>query len=438
MTDVKANSGSSRRDFIRSSAAVSTAAIAAQLGISSAAHAQGSEEVRVGLIGCGGRGSGAASQALSTAGKVRLVAAADAFEDRLNSSVGNLAKEHKGKVDLKADDKYVGFDAYQKLIDRNDVDMVILATPPGFRPIHFEYAVKKGKHVFMEKPVATDAPGVRTVLAAAEEAKKKGLKVGVGLQRHHQANYIETVKRLQDGAIGRINLLRVYWNNAGVWVRPRQPQQTEMEYQMRNWYYFNWLCGDHINEQHIHNLDVANWVMDAHPVIAQGQGGREVRKGKEYGEIYDHHMVEFTYSDGTKLLSQCRHIRGCWSQVAEFAEGATGKANIGGGNIQQWAGGAPWKATGGKNPYQVEHDDLFDAIRNNKPYNEAFYGATSTMTSILGRMCTYSGKEIKWDDAINSQISLMPEKFAFDAEAPVLPDKDGLYPIAVPGETKVV
>ena len=437
MSDKKTNSGSSRRDFIRGSAAVSTAALAAQLGISSAAHAQGSEEVRIGLIGCGGRGSGAANQALSTSGKTRLVAVADAFEDRLNGSLGNLAKEHKEKVTVQADDKYIGFDAYQKLIDRSDVDMVILATPPGFRPIHFEYAVKKNKHVFMEKPVATDAPGVRTVLAAAEEAKKKGLKVGVGLQRHHQANYIDTVKALQDGAIGRIILLRAYWNNAGVWVRPRQPNQTEMEYQMRHWSYFRWLCGDHSAEQPTHNLDVANWVMDAHPVIAQGQGGREVRKGKEFGEIFDHHMVEFTYADGTKLLSQCRHIRGCWSQVSEYCEGEKGKANIS-GSIQQWAGGDVWRAKGGKNPYQVEHDNLFDAIRNNKPFNEAFYGATSTMTSILGRMCTYSGKEIKWDDAINSQISLMPKKFAWDAEPPVLPDKDGFYPVPVPGATKVV
>ena len=430
--------GSTRRDFMKhSSAAVTTAAIAAQLGVASRAFAAGSDEIKVGLIGCGGRGSGAADQALSTEGKVKMVALADAFEDRLKGTLGGMQKSHKDKVAVKPDDCYVGFDAYKKLIDRSDVDLVILATPPGFRPIHFEYAVSKGKHVFMEKPVAVDAVGVRQVLAAAEEAKKKNLKVGVGLQRHHQQNYIETVAKIQEGYIGKVIAMRVYWNNGGVWVRPRQPGQSEMEYQMRNWYYFNWLCGDHITEQHIHNLDVANWVMNDHPVVAHGMGGREVRKGKDYGEIYDHHAVEFTYKDGTKLFSQCRHIRGCRNEVAEHVHGEKGAGNIS-GSLQLYGQKDVWRPKGGKNPYQQEHDDLFAAIRNDKPFNEAVYGAHSSMTSVLGRMCTYSGQEIKWDDAINSKVSLMPKNFAFDAEAPVLPDKDGNYPIAVPGQSKVV
>src|ERR1044071_292563 len=279
--------------------------------------------MKIALSGCGGRGSGAANQALSTEGKVKLIAMADAFPDRLNSSLNELKKAKEDKVDVPEEHKFIGFDANKKAIELADV--VILATPPGFRPIHFEEAVRQGKHIFMEKPVATDAPGVRKVLAAAAEAKKKNLKVGVGLQRHHQLGYLETIKRINDGAIGDIINMRVYWNDGGVWVRPRQAGQTEMEYQMRNWYYFNWLCGDHINEQHIHNIDVINWFKGGYPVKAQGMGGREVRKGKDYGEIFDHHYVEFQYADGSILNSQCRHIKGTMSKVDELLVGTKGK-----------------------------------------------------------------------------------------------------------------
>ncbi len=429
------SSDATRRDFIKTSAAISTAAIAANLGIARTAHAAGSDEIKVGLVGCGGRGTGAAGQALSTEGKVKIVAMADAFGDRLNGAANQL-KKFGDKFGVDDGSKYVGFDAYKKVIDRDDINLVVLATPPGFRPIHFEYAIAKGKHVFMEKPVAVDAAGVRQVLAAAKAADEKKLKVGVGLQRHHEAHYIETVKKVQDGFIGKVIALRAYWNDGGVWVRPRQPGQTEMEYQMRNWYYFNWLCGDHICEQHIHNLDVANWVMDDHPVIAQGMGGREVRKGKEYGEIFDHHAVEYTYKDGTKLFSQCRHIRGCRNEVAEHVHGEKGAGNLS-GSLKLYTGENFGAKRGGKNGYQQEHDDLFDAIRNDKPFNEAYYGATSSMTSIIGRMATYSGKEIKWDDAMKAP-SIMPKSFAFDAQPPVLPDQDGHYPIAVPGQTNVI
>jgi myo-inositol 2-dehydrogenase/D-chiro-inositol 1-dehydrogenase len=297
----------------------------------------------------------------------------------------------------------------------------------------------------MEKPVAVDAPGVRKVLAAAEEAKRKNLKVGVGLQRHHQSIYVDTIKRLQDGAIGDIVSMRAYWNDAGVWVRSRKElaeklgrQPTEMEYQMRNWYYFNWLSGDHINEQHIHNIDVINWVKRGHPIRAQGMGGRQVRTGIDHGEIYDHHFVEFEYADGSRLFSQCRHIPGCWSSVSEHVQGTKGSCEINRGVIRgenAWSWRKPEKPT---DAYQQEHDDLFDAIRNDKPFNEAFYGAESTMSSVLGRMCTYSGKMIEWDEAIKSQIDLMPKVFAWDAPPLVLPDSDGRYPIAVPGKTATV
>lgn len=427
--------GVNRRSFLQTTSTAASAALVGALSIERAAHAAGSDEIKLALIGCGGRGSGAANQALSTEGKTKLVAMADAFKDRLDSSHRELVGKHGEKVAVDDATKFVGFDAYKKAIEMADV--VVLATPPGFRPIHFEEAVRQGKHVFMEKPVAVDAAGVRKVLAAAEEAKKKKLKVGVGLQRHHQAGYLETVKRLHDGAIGDILAMRVYWNDGGVWVRQRQPGMTEMEYQMRNWYYFNWLCGDHINEQHIHNLDVANWVMNSYPVRCHGMGGRQVRKEKEYGEIFDHHAVEYEYANGARVFSQCRHIRGCWSSVSEHAIGSKGACEVSAFRI---TGANQWRMErgGGKDPYQQEHDDLFDAIRNDKEYNEAFNGAKSTMTSIMGRMATYTGGVIQWEDAIKAPQDLMPKQFDWNAQPPTLPDENGFYPIAMPGSTKVV
>ena len=430
---------SSRRDFLKGSAGIvaGAAAAGAILPVGGVFAAGADDTIKIGLVGCGGRGTGAAGQALSTKGSVKLVAVADAFEDNAKRALGALKNEHSDRVDVKEDRVYHGFDAYKQLID-SDIDLVILATPPGFRPMHFEYAVDKNKNIFMEKPVAVDAPGVRQVLAAAEKSKQKNLKVGVGLQRHHSARYNETIKRIQDGAIGDLVLLRVYWNDAGVWVRPRKPGQTEMEYQMRNWYYFVWLCGDHINEQHIHNLDVANWVKSAYPAKAQGQGGRQVRTGKENGEIYDHHFVEYTYPDGTVMLSQCRHQPDTWKSVSEHAHGTKGTADISGFRMTT-RDGKDWRSTArGADDYQTEHDHLFDAIRNNKPYNEAENGAKSTMTAILGRMCTYSGQEIKWDDAINSQIALRPDGYTFDSKPPTTPDAEGWYPIPMPGKTKTV
>jgi predicted dehydrogenase len=324
------------------------------------------------------------------------------------------------------------------------VDLVILATPPGFRPIHFEYAVKAGKHIFMEKPVAVDAPGVRQVIEANKIAKEKKLKVGVGLQRHHQASYLETIARLKDGAIGDILALRAYWNGGGVWDprKTREECRSEMEYQVVNWYYYNWLSGDHICEQHIHNIDVCNWVKGgkdkeaAYPVQANGMGGRQVRTDKRYGEIFDHHYVEFEYADGSRMYSQCRHIRGCWDSVSEAVQGTKGTSNPG-GSIH--GTGVNWSYSGhGKDPYQVEHDDLFAAIRKGTEYNEADNGAYSSMTAVLGRLCTYSGKMITWDEAYNSKVSLAPKEYKWDAEPPVKPKADGSYPIAVPGLTRVV
>jgi predicted dehydrogenase len=419
-----------RRSFLTTTGVATVGALSA----SRFAFAQGSDTLKIALVGCGGRGSGAAAQALNVPG-TKLVAMADAFPDRLKGALNGLKEAKGAQVDVPEDRQFVGLDGYKKAISLADV--VILATPPGFRPSQFEEAIRQGKHVFAEKPVATDAPGVRQFLAAAEEAKKKNLKVGIGLQRHHDPGYIETIKRIQDGAIGDVSALRVYWNDAGVWVNPRKPDQTEMEYQMRNWYYFVWLSGDHICEQHIHNLDVANWVKDTHPVKARGMGGRQVRTDKKFGQIFDHHMVEFTYPDGSICFSQCRHQPGCWSEVNEHAIGTRGTSNIGRYQIQP-KGSDAWRYQGKKvDPYQQEHDDLFAAIRNNTTYNEAYFGAHSTMTSILGRMATYTGAEITWEAGLNSKQNLFPDKLAWDAQPKDLPNAEGFYEIAIPGVTKL-
>src|SRR6266581_5183224 len=436
-----------RRTFLKtSSTAAAGGALLGALPVERfALGASPGDTLRLALIGCGGRGSQAANQALSTSGGVKLVAMADVFKDQLEGSLNNLKKTQKEKVEVNEDTMFIGFDAYKHAIASADV--VVLATPPGFRPLHFEEAVRQGKHVFMEKPVATDAPGVRRVLAAAEEAKKKNLKVAVGLQRHHHLAYLETLARLHDGAIGDIVAMRCYWNGNTPWVKFRADLEkkygrplTEMEYQMRNWYYFVWLCGDHICEQHIHNLDVINWVKKGYPVRAHGMGGCEVRKGKDYGEIFDHHCVEFEYEDGTRCFSQCRHINGCWSDVSEHIVGTKGQCDMGDGRTHTITGENPWRFTGkqARDRYQQEHDDLFEAIRNDAPYNEAERGAESTMTAIFGRMATYSGKVIEWEKAIESQLDYFPKTLAWDAEPPVKPNADGMYQLPVPGKTITV
>ncbi len=436
----RAQAGNTRRDFIRTSslAVAAGGVLAGGLSVARGAHPYGSDTIKVGLIGCGGRGTGATDQAMNTSGgDVKLVAMADAFENRLQQSYRTINGKHPDKTDVPKDRRFTGFDAYKNVLEC-DIDMVLLATPPGFRPLHFEAAVNAGKHVFMEKPVGVDAPGIRRVLEANETAKAHNLAVAVGLQRRHERAYMETIAQLQDGAIGDINLTRVYWNGAGVWVRPREDGQTELEYQMRNWYYFTWLCGDHIDEQHIHNLDVGNWLKNGYPVEANGMGGRQVRTGLDNGQIYDHHFVEFTYADGSKMFSQCRHIPGCWNAVSEHAHGSKGTADISGGKIYDQEGKLTWNTNGSRGGHQQEHHDLFAALRRGDRPNEAEYGAKSTMTAILGRMATYSGQKVTWESAINSDLMLanVDELTSYDDTAPVLPDDAGAYEVATPGKTK--
>jgi predicted dehydrogenase len=398
-----------------------------------------SKQMRIALIGCGGRGTGAAMNALSAKADVKLVALADAFRGPIDHCLRALESRFgKDRVDVPESRKFVDLDCYQKALEC-DVDLVLLCGPPGFRPMQFEAAVKAGKHVFLEKPVATDGPGVRRILAANEEAKKKNLAVAVGHHLRHEVKHKEIIKRIHDGAIGDLKFLRVYFNSTGVWVRPRRPEQTEMQYQVSNWYYFTWLSGDHIVEQHVHDLDVGNWIMkDQHPVRACGMGGRQVRIGKDYGEIYDHHTVEYEYADGTRMLSYCRHIPGCWGSFSEHAHGTKGRAEIEGhGHSTLSVNGQPpqrWQR--GPDGHQLEMDDLFAALEAGQPYNEGDRGAAASMTAILGRMATYSGQVVQWEDAINSQLDLGPKEFTWTAEAPVKPGADGLYACAIPGVTK--
>lgn len=433
----------SRRDFVKKSALFTGGAmLLPNMQMSGMVNVFNDKKLKIALVGCGGRGTGAAVQALKADVNTELVAMADAFEDRLQGSLANISKEmgETTQVNVKKKNQFVGFDGAQKAMDLADV--VLLATPPGFRPQHFEYAVNNGKHVFMEKPVATDVPGVRKVLAAAKMAKDKKLNVVVGLQRHYQDSYLAAFDHLKKDSIGKIVSGQVYWNSGGVWVRERQPGQSELEYQMRNWYYFNWLCGDHILEQHIHNIDVANWFIGEYPVSAQGMGGRQIRTGKDHGEIYDHHFVEFTYPSGAVIASQCRHQPETMNRVSEFFQGTKGTVSTEGDNatLKGWNGETIFEHRGkdDPNPYQVEHIKLFEAIRNGEVIADAENGAKSTMTAILGRMATYSGKVVAWEEAMASNLVLAPENLTWDSPAPVQPNADGTYDIPTPGKTIVI
>ncbi|MCG8310710.1 MAG: Gfo/Idh/MocA family oxidoreductase [Cytophagales bacterium] len=403
------------------------------------------KKLTLALVGCGKRGAGALVNALNADDHVELVAMADIFSDRIENCINNLKNiientdELTRKIDFENVAKFIGIDAYKDAISAADV--VILATPPGFRPYHLEEAIKNDKHVFCEKPVATDSTGVRKILALIPIANRKKLNVVVGLQRHYERKYREIMKRVHEGEIGNIVSGQVYWDSDGVWVKEREPRQTELQYQLRNWYYFNWLSGDHIVEQHVHNIDVFNWAKQAYPVSAKGIGGRQTRTANKYGEIFDHHYVEYTYDDGTILNSRCSHFKGSDSKIGETIIGTKGKAEFlfgKNGWISAPGGSKVYKHREKKdpNPYQTEHDELFNSIRAGDVINDLEYSAKSTLTAIMGRYATYSGQLIQWDDALNFKPQLMPETLTWNDEPPVQLDSKGSYPIAIPGVTK--
>ncbi|GAA5509862.1 Gfo/Idh/MocA family oxidoreductase [Novipirellula caenicola] len=424
----------SRRKFLKQSTVAAAGAAAIATNVARTAHAAGSDEIKFVVIGCGGRGSGAAANIMNTKGNVKLVAVADAFQNKAEYAVKRLAQSHKDKVAVPQDQIFAGLDAYKKAID-TDCDLVVIATPPGFKPQQFEYAIEKNRHVFMEKPVASDAPGVKRVLAAVEESKKKNRMVGIGLQRRHEPRYIETIKRIHDGAIGDVIAQRVYWNGGGIWYRNRDKDMTEMAFQTNNWYHFNWLSGDQICEQHIHNLDVGCWVKGDFPVECNGMGGRAQREGGDAtkSQIFDHTFCEYTFADGSKMFSQGRHLAGGWNHVGEFAHGTKGSADPS-GTIE---GENPWKFSG-KSPggHQQEQHDLIEALMRGDIYNEGEYGAKSTFTAILGREACYSGKIVKWDELMEKGANLSPgiDEYTLESDPPVMPGPNGEYPVPVPGK----
>jgi predicted dehydrogenase len=398
----------SRRQFLKRTSFVAASA-AATLSFPALVRAAGKQPLNAVIIGVGGRGAGAGGNFLEAAKTVgveaKIVAVADIFPEPANK-----AKEHFGVPHEKC---FSGFDGYLKALEQPGVNYVILAAPPGFRPAHFKASIAAGKHVFMEKPVAVDGPGCRIMYAASEEAKQKNLKVAAGTQRRHHAGYIETVKRLRDGAIGDIVSLRAYWVNGGpIWHRGLTGD-TDLERQIRNWYHYIWLCGDHCVEQHVHNLDVCNWVMGAHPVKAWGMGARQML-GDKPGEIWDNFAVEYEYANGVRMASYSGQIKRDFSAVSEAVVGTKGTSNPA-GNIRP-TGGENWRYRGQPvDPYVQEHVDLINAIVNDTELNEGAQVTDGTLTAIMGREAAYSGGVVEWDDLLNSKFTYGPDLLYTDA-----------------------
>jgi len=422
-----------RRDFVKTSAALTAASFAAPSVLGGGVHTGSSETIRVGLIGCGGRGTGAAHNAIDASDQVRIVALADVFEDQGNNKGVKPAQRSLARrgQDISDDRLFVGFDAYKKLLAIDDIDYVIIATPPYFKPAQIDAAVNAGKHVFTEKPVASDPAGIRTVFEAAKQSKQKGLSVVAGTQRRHEACYQAMIDRIREGAIGDIVAARCWWNQGGLWVVEKTSAMSDMEWHIRNWLYFTWISGDHIVEQHVHNLDVCNWALDAHPVKCLGMGGRQVRTEPKYGNIFDHFAIEYEYPDGRIVASQCRQIDGCASRVAEAIHGTKGQTWSTSGRAQM-TGAERWRYTGeNPNPYVVEHRDLIASITGSvKHWNELRQVAESTLTAIMGRMSAYTGKEVTWEDALNSDLDLSPPELGWIDFDP--------RPVATPGRTPLV
>jgi myo-inositol 2-dehydrogenase/D-chiro-inositol 1-dehydrogenase len=424
------NLASSRRDFLKKSTAVVGGTVAATLGWVPAVHPAGSDMIKVGLIGCGGRGTGAAEDAVKSAPNVKLVAMGDTFKDHLDKSRATLMKDIADKMDVPDERCFVGFDAYQKVL-ACDINYVILATPPGFRPMHLKACIAAGKHVFAEKPVAVDGPGIRTCLEVYEEANTKGLCIGAGTLYRHSTGYLETIKRLHDGQIGNLVAARCYYNTGPLWSYARQPGWSDMEWQLRNWYYFTWLCGDFIVEQHIHCLDVINWALSGHPLRAVAVGGRQVRTDPLYGCIYDHFGVDYEFPNDCHVMSMCRQMANCSRNVSESFVGTKGFAQIIPRRMYAITGANPWRFPDKENRgYVQEHTDLIESIRAGKPYNELKDVTESTMTAILGRMAAYTGKDVTWEQAMESKEDLMPPRIDWDVSLSV-------PPVAMPGQTEL-
>jgi predicted dehydrogenase len=419
-----------RRQFLQNSGlavlggTLASPAFAAQPGSSRP------DMLRVGLIGCGGRGTGAAAQALTADSDTRLVAMSDGFVDRIESSLANLQKQEglSKRIDVPRSRQFPGFDGFHQVIENSDV--VLLATPPHFRPLHIAAAVDANKHVFAEKPVAVDAPGVRKVLAASDRARERGLSVVCGFQMRHSAGHRELVRRVHEDALGSVRTLQANDYRGPIWVNARQPGWTDMEYHMRNWYYFTWLSGDFNVEQHVHLLDLCSWIQrDHYPVRAYGTGGRQVRTGPDHGNIYDHHAVTYEYENGAKLFAACRQMSGCMNDISIEVVGTRGNASIS-QRAFRIDTDTPWIYRGEpSDAQQVQHNEWFASIRHGQPLNQGHYMTRSTLMAIMGRMATYTGQAISWDQAMSSQEDLSPDSYDWNATPP--PSE-----IAIPGVTR--
>lgn len=403
------------------------------LPVFSSANVLGQEKIKLGLVGCGGRGTGAIFQALTASKSVQLVAMGDVFQHELDNSFQLVSKDFPDQVDVPRERQFLGLEAYKNVIE--ECDAVILATPPGFRPEHFEYAIESGKHVFLEKPLAVDAPGYRKIIEVGEMATEKKLNVVVGLQSRYEIGLNEMVAKIHAGEIGDILSMDVYYNVGMATVHPRKPDQTELEYQISNWHYFNWLWGGQLAGQTIHQIDVINWIKKDYPIKASGMGGRAMLEGPDHGEIFDHHYVEFEYADGSKLHVQCRQMDNCSNRLGFNIQGT--KARVGERlQIVDSKGNMIWNYRDKEDlsPSQIEQDVFISAVLGNKPYvNNTEYGAESTMTTIFGRMAIESGEIIDIEKAKASDLSLVPSEFSWDMKMPNAPLENGNYVIPKPG-----
>ena len=468
----------SRREFLKTSTVLAAGAtLAGGLSIKQTAHAAGSDAIQVALVGCGSRGQGALIDRIQVGDNAKVVAVADAFAPAARNAAVSFRDESSdnesplyNKVDLPDERVFSGLDAYKKAIDAlNPGDMIVLATPPGFRPFQYRAAVEKGLHVFMEKPVCIDAPGFNLIMDTNRMADEKNLKICVGYNFRYDASHHNWIEKIHAGAIGDIQYTRGYYNTSGIWCRNRNPGEGELEFQTRNWYHFVWLCGENIVEQHCHRIDVCNWVHSkgdrmAHPIEANGMGGRLVRSGPEdllrqapdfanrrewdewyqqyrssffrHGQAWDSFIVEYTYADGSRSFSQCRHIRNVWNHNQDYVHGTQGTGSP--GTLFNVDGETIWAHTNAENfpkrMYQWEHDCHVDAVRNNKPMNDGYFSAMSSMMAILGREASYSGRLVKWDELVQNGRSYFPdgEIINFDQPAPVQPDANGFYESSVP------
>ena len=437
--------GTTRREFLKTSGAAA-AGVAFAGAIARPGYAAENNTIKIALVGCGGRGTGAAAQALSTKGPTKLWAMADVFEKRLQSSLANIKPAHEQQIEVPPDRQFIGLDGFKKAIDSLEKgDLVLLTTPPAFRPIHFAYAVEKGVNVFMEKSFAVDAPGIRSVLSTGEAGAKKNLKIAGGLMSRHYQPLEEAIQQIHDGRIGDVITEWAYRMHGPVGLTPRQSDMNELAYQITNYSNFTWLNGSFIVDWLIHNIDVCCWAKNDWPVSVQGMGGRQVRQ--EPDQLFDHYAAEFSFADGTRMLAQGRHMTNCWDFFGDLIQGTKGCAVLGEGQPKPriFKGHKPtsenlvWNYKGPDcDHYQHEHDLLFEAIRNDKPYNETERCAKSCLTAIMGRMACESGKQITWDEAFASNAELAPAlaDLKWDADPPAKPGPGGKYEVAMPGQTR--